>query len=101
MPGGEEPLEAARRELKEETGFEAGNWQVMGHAYLSNSVADEYAVWFLATDLAPGEPAPVDGEVIEVRRVPIQEALEMAVGGQISDVLSLVAIMGYALGRPA
>ena len=50
-PEGEEPLGAARRELREETGLEAGSWRRLGEAYLSNSVADEYAVWFLATDL--------------------------------------------------
>jgi 8-oxo-dGTP pyrophosphatase MutT (NUDIX family) len=98
-PEGENPLQAARRELKEETGFEAGSWRMLGEAYLSNSVADEYAVWFLATDLTPGEPQPVDGEVLEVRRVPIREALAMALDGRITDVLSQVALMSHALER--
>jgi 8-oxo-dGTP pyrophosphatase MutT (NUDIX family) len=98
-PAGEEPLQAARRELKEETGFEAENWRMLGHAYLSNSVADEYAVWFLATGLTPGERQPEDGEVLEVRRVPLDKALEMALDGRISDVLSQVALMSYALER--
>ena len=53
-PEGEEPLSAAQRELREETGLEAGSWRKLGEAHLSNSVADEYAVWFLATDLVPG-----------------------------------------------
>lgn len=96
-PEGEEPLQAARRELKEETGFEAENWRMLGEAYLSNSVADEYAVWFLATDLTPGERRPEGGEVLEVRRVPLEEALEMAMDGRITDVLSQVALMSYAL----
>ncbi len=96
-PEGEKPLQAARRELKEETGFEAENWRMLGRAYLSNSVADEYAVWFLATGLTPGERQPEDGEVLEVRRVPLCEALEMALDGRISDVLSQVALMSYAL----
>ena len=54
-PEDEEPLRAAQRELREETGLEARNWRMLGEAYLSNSVADEYAVWFLATGLVPGE----------------------------------------------
>ncbi len=96
-PEGEEPLQAARRELKEETGFEAENWRMLGEAYLSNSVADEYAVWFLATDLTPGEWQPEGGEVLEIRRVPLDEALRMALDGRITDVMSQAALMSYAL----
>lgn len=98
-PEGEEPLQAARRELKEETGYEAESWRRLGHAYLSNSVSDEHAVWFLATDLTPGEQQPEGGEVLDVWRVPLGEALEMALSGEISDALSQVALMSYALGR--
>jgi ADP-ribose pyrophosphatase len=99
-PEGEEPLLAAQRELKEETGLEASRWRRLGEAYLSNSVADEYAVWFLATELVPGEPRPEGAERLTVRRVPLQEALAMALDGEITDALSLLAIMSYALGRP-
>src|SRR5215203_4430537 len=81
-PEGEEPFEAARRELREETGFEAGNWRRLGEAFLSNSVADEYAVWFLATDLVPGEPQ--------------NEGTE----GRITDALSVLALTTYALEQP-
>lgn len=98
-PEGEEPLQAARRELMEETGLTARNWDRLGEAYLSNSVADEYAVWFLATGLVPGEQQPDGTEVVEVRRVPLREALDMALDGRITDVLSIVAITSYALGR--
>jgi ADP-ribose pyrophosphatase len=98
-PEGEEPLRAAQRELREETGLEAKHWGMLGEAYLSNSVADEYAVWFLATELVPGEQQPEGSEAINVRRVPLREALAMALNGQITDALSLVAIMSYALKR--
>ena len=96
-PEGEEPLRAAQRELKEETGLEARSWRRLGEAHLSNSVADEHAVWFLATDLVPGESRPGGDEILEVRRVPLDEAVRMALGGRITDALSLLAIMGYAL----
>jgi 8-oxo-dGTP pyrophosphatase MutT (NUDIX family) len=99
-PEGEEPLLAARRELKEETGLEARRWRRLGEAYLSNSVADEYAVWFLATGLVPGDPRPEGTERLSVRRVPLREALTMALDGEITDALSLLAIMSYALERP-
>lgn len=98
-PEGEEPLEAAKRELREETGFEAAQWRRLGEAYLSNSVADEWAVWYLATGLTAGEARPEAGEVLQLRRVPVAEAVEMALDGRITDSLSILALTGYALGR--
>jgi 8-oxo-dGTP pyrophosphatase MutT (NUDIX family) len=99
-PEDEEPLRAAQRELKEETGLEAARWQRLGEAYLSNSVADEYAVWFLATGLVPGEVGPEGTERLSVRRVPLHEALTMALDGEITDALSHLALMSYALKHP-
>jgi len=87
--------------LREETGLEAKHWRLLGEAYLSNSVADEYAVWFLASRLVPGERQPEGTEALEVRRLPLREALGMALGGQITDALSLMAIMSYMLERSA
>jgi 8-oxo-dGTP pyrophosphatase MutT (NUDIX family) len=100
-PEGEEPLSAARRELREETGLEATSWRMLGEAYLSNSVADEYAVWFLATGLVSGKERPEGTEKIRVRRVPLREALAMALDGRIMDALSIVALTSYALKHPA
>jgi 8-oxo-dGTP pyrophosphatase MutT (NUDIX family) len=100
-PEGEEPLRAAQRELREETGLVARRWRMLGEAYLSNSVADEYAVWFLATGLVPGERRPEGTEKLSVRRLPLREALAMALNGEITDALSLVAITSYALKHPA
>jgi 8-oxo-dGTP pyrophosphatase MutT (NUDIX family) len=98
-PEDEEPLRAAKRELREETGLEAKSWRRLGEAFLSNSVADEYAVWFLATDLVPGEQQPEGTEVIGVRRVPLGEAVAMATDGRITDALSVLALTTYALDR--
>ncbi|MDP8950073.1 MAG: NUDIX hydrolase [Actinomycetota bacterium] len=96
-PEGEEPLRAAQRELREETGLEATRWRTLGEAYLSNSVTDECAVWFLATGLVPGERRPEGTERIDVRRVPLRRALDMALNGEITDALSLLAITTYVL----
>jgi 8-oxo-dGTP pyrophosphatase MutT (NUDIX family) len=87
--------------LREETGLEATSWRMLGEAYLSNSVADEYAVWFLATGLVPGKERPEGTEKIRVRRVPLREALAMALDGGITDALSIVALTSYALKHPA
>lgn len=96
---GEDILCAAQRELAEETGLRAARWELMGRAHLSNSVSDELAVWFLATELTPGERHPEGTEQLNVRRVPLDEALQMALAGEITDALSLLAIMNYRIKR--
>lgn len=99
-PEGEDPLEAAKRELEEETGLRAERWVRGGEAHLSNSVSDEYAVWFLATGLTQGEQRPEGSERITVRRVKLDEALSMALGGRITDALSLLAILSHHVRPP-
>ncbi|MBA2502957.1 MAG: NUDIX hydrolase [Pyrinomonadaceae bacterium] len=96
-PEGEEPLAAGQRELEEETGLHAARWQKLGEAYLSNSVSDELAVWFLATELAAGEHRPEGTEQLQARRVPFGEAVRMVFAGEITDALSSLAIMNYQL----
>ena len=98
-PEGEETLDAARRELEEETGLRARDWERMGEAHLSNSVSDELAVWYLATGLEQGECRPEGTERLQVRRVPVEEALRMALSGEITDALSMLALMHLRL-RP-
>lgn len=92
---GEDLLQAAQRELAEETGLRAEKWEMLGEAYLSNSVSDERAVWFLATELTQGESQPEGTEQLIVRRVLFSEALSMALAGRITDAVSLLAMMSY------
>jgi 8-oxo-dGTP pyrophosphatase MutT (NUDIX family) len=94
---GEEPLDAAQRELEEETGLRARHWRKLGEAYLSNSVTDELAIWFVATGLEHGEHRPEGTEQLEVRRVHFKDALRMVMDGEISDAISQLAIMQYRL----
>jgi 8-oxo-dGTP pyrophosphatase MutT (NUDIX family) len=96
-PVGEDPLQAAQRELKEETGLSARHWQLLGRAHLSNSVSDEEALYYLATDLAPGDTEPEGTEKLQLCRVPFAEALRMALAGEITDALSVLALLRYAL----
>lgn len=99
VPMDEEPVEGARRELREETGFEAAEWREIGRVHLSNSVTDEAGTLFVATGLTAGQATPDGTEAIEVRHVPFGEALEMTLDGRITDILSVVAIQRVALER--
>ena len=94
---GEDPLIAAQRELEEETGLRAKNWRKMGEAHLSNSVSDELAIWYVATELLQGEHRPEGTEQLEVRSVSFDDAVRMAMHGDITDAISLLAIMQYQL----
>ncbi len=98
-PDGEDTLAAAKRELREETGLSAARWEMLGEAHLSNSVSDERAVWYLATELTAGVAAPEGTERLSVQRVSLGEAERMMQAGEITDALSLLALMGYLLKR--
>ena len=96
---GESALEAARRELAEETGYTAETWRELGRAALSNSVTDERAIFFIATGLRAGVPSPEGTEELRTRWVPFDEAVAMTFDGRISDALSMLAIQREALDR--
>ncbi len=98
-PHGEPPLEGARRELREETGLDARDWREIARAELSNSVTDEVAVLYLATDLVEGEAAPEGTEDLAIARVPFDEAVAMTLDGRIVDALSVLGIQRVALER--
>lgn len=92
-PLDEDLLDAARRELKEETGLSAARWTELMRLHTSNSITDEEGVVFLAEDLEQGEPDFEETENIEIRELPLREAIEMAKGGQITDAISVAALL--------
>ncbi|HEX2535624.1 MAG TPA: NUDIX hydrolase [Chitinophagaceae bacterium] len=96
-PPGEEPLEAARRELEEETGLQAGEWTLIQTLHLSNSVTDEFGCIYLARGLRPGKAGPEETEDLAVRRLPFDEVYRMVVEGTITDSLTVAAVLKVKL----
>jgi 8-oxo-dGTP pyrophosphatase MutT (NUDIX family) len=92
-PEGTDPLLTAHRELKEETGFTAQNLQHLLTMHLSNSVSDELAIVYLATDLKAGESEPEETEQLQLKRVHVQEAFNMVANGMITDAISVAALL--------
>ena len=89
----EEPLAAAKRELKEETGLSAAKWTEVMTLHLSNSITDEEGIVFVAEDLSEGEPDFDETEKLEIRKMPLNDALEMVNRGEITDAVSVAAIL--------
>ncbi len=89
----EERLVAAQRELLEETGLKAKHWQRILDMYLSNSVCDEDATVYVATGLTQHEAIPEETEQLVIKKLPFDEAYSMVQNGQITDALSVAAIL--------
>jgi 8-oxo-dGTP pyrophosphatase MutT (NUDIX family) len=96
-PEGTDWLAAAKRELKEETGFEANTWTEILKMHVSNSVSDEFAVVYVAEDLTAGEATPEETEDLKVIKMPFQQAVDWVMEGKITDSISVAAILKWAL----
>jgi len=92
-PKNEDPLDAAKRELKEETGIEAAQWTQILEMNTSNSVTDEYGVAYVAQSLTFGESEPEDTEDLIVKKLPFTELYQMVMDGKIKDSLSMVTVL--------
>jgi 8-oxo-dGTP pyrophosphatase MutT (NUDIX family) len=90
---GEDPRACAARELAEETGLAAGSLLKVLEMDLSNSLTDERAVLFLATDLTPGRADPEGTEVLWRRRAHFTEVLERVADGRIRDAMTVAAVL--------
>jgi len=93
VPRDEDALAGAQRELKEETGLTAKRWERILDCHVSNSVTDEAGCVFVAEDLTAGEPEPDDSEDLQVRRLPLRDAVAMAMSGDITCLLSMAGLI--------
>jgi ADP-ribose pyrophosphatase len=93
----EDPLEAAKRELLEETGLKARQWTEIQRMHLSNSVSDELSFVYLARGLEQFEPEPEDTEQLVVKKIPFEEAYQMVCTGVITDSITVAAILRVKL----
>lgn len=92
-PFGEAPLDAARRELKEESGLCAEQWTEIMRLHPSNSITDEVGIVYLAEHLTQGEPEFEETEDLEIRKLPLSDALAMVKAGEITDAISVAALL--------
>lgn len=96
-PRDEAPLDAARRELKEETGLSAAGWTELMRLHPSNSITDEEGIVYVATDLEQGEPQFEETEDIQIRKLPLGDALAMILRGEITDAISVAGLLRLAV----
>jgi len=93
---GEKPLETAKRELKEETGYAAAKWKKIAAYYPSPGFVDERMTIYHATGLTAGEASPMEDERIEVKWFTKKELKEMIRKGRIQDSKTLVGYLMWA-----
>ena len=89
----EDRLLAARRELREETGLEAGTWTHLSDIITTPGFTDERISLYLAEDLHQGEARPDDDEFLNLVRMPFTQAVGMCMSGEIDDAKSICALL--------
>ncbi len=94
--GGEkevEPVVSAQRELLEECGIVANHWELIQQLQTSNAATDEYAYLYIARDLSFTEPQPDENEKLQIRKLPFEAVYQMVLRGEITDAMSVAAIL--------
>ena len=88
-----DPLESAKRELKEETGLIASDWQELMKLHTSNSVTDERGLVYVARNLTQGETEFEETEDLLIQKLPLDEAVERVLSGEITDAISVASLL--------
>lgn len=90
---GEDPREAAIRELEEETGTVAEKIEHIGELYTTVAILDEKIQMYLATGLTYKNAHPDDGEFLEVEKIPLNTLVDMVMSGEIKDSKTQIALL--------
>ncbi len=96
----EDPLNAAIRELQEETGYKPGKVEPLGGFYVAPGYTTEYIHLFVATQLVESRLPADEDEFIEVDHVTLANALTMIEKGEIKDAKTIIALLMYARHQP-
>ncbi len=96
---GEDPFEAAKRELEEETGYCAKSWTDLGYVYTSPGYSDEKLYLYKAENLEYTYCHPDEGEIIQAFEYPLETVLSMVDSGEINDAKTLCALMRAKIKR--
>jgi len=96
-PLGTDPLDSAKRELLEETGLKAQHWTELQQLHLSNSVSDELSIIYLARGLEQFEAEPEETEQLQIRKVPFEEVYRMVCHNEITDSMTVAAVLKVKL----
>lgn len=94
---GEDPAQAAIRELREETGAVAGTFQPLGELYPSPGYCGEIIRMYLAQDLSFGDTDPDEDEFLGLERVPFSQLVEQVLSGEIKDAKTIAAVLKVKL----
>ncbi len=89
---GEDPLVAAKRELQEETGYSAKNWQELSRMYSAPGFCNELLYLYKACDVTLSEPNPDEHEEIEVMLIKIQDAWQLVLDASIQDAKTIAGL---------
>lgn len=92
-----DPVASAKRELKEETGLTASNWQLLMKLHTSNSVTNERGLIYVARDLTQGETEFEETEDLLIQKLPLEEAVERVLSGEITDAVSVAGLLKLKL----
>lgn len=90
---GEDPYEAALRELREETGAIAEKLTPLGEIYPTPGYCDEIIRIYFARDLSWGDTDPDEDEFLQIQRIPLDQLAEDVLSGQIRDAKTAIAVM--------
>jgi ADP-ribose pyrophosphatase len=91
--GGENALAAAKRELREETGYSAQSWKQILKFYVSPGFLDETMTIYLARGLKPGKAQPEEDEIIQKRLFSLSSAVRIVMRGKIQDAKTIAAVL--------